>query len=264
MERQCFAKMFGLSTAIVLGTSLSAMASTVDLQFTWDGSLWQSGYTATYVSGADAIGIYKFNVAEPNPLNVPNPLYSVCLSPAGLLDSNPHTYTAYPFNQSGIGGSGTQGIYPSAWAQGGGQQWGVNNAAFLWSTYGMGIVSANNSSAAAALEFAIWTALYDSTGYGKLGAPNNWLAPTAQMDATTLGYYNNYVAAISSAPNHAMYTGDILQSTIADQGAGSGGSQEFFMLGTPVPEPTTMVMGAVLLLPFGASTLRMLRKSRIS
>jgi F0F1-type ATP synthase assembly protein I len=29
-----------------------------------------------------------------------------------------------------------------------------------------------------------------------------------------------------------------------------------------VPEPTTMIAGALLLLPFGASTLRILRKSR--
>lgn len=31
---------------------------------------------------------------------------------------------------------------------------------------------------------------------------------------------------------------------------------------TPIPEPTTMVAGALLLLPFGVSTLRMLRKNR--
>jgi hypothetical protein len=31
---------------------------------------------------------------------------------------------------------------------------------------------------------------------------------------------------------------------------------------TPVPEPTTMVAGALLLLPFGASTLRIVRKKR--
>jgi hypothetical protein len=29
---------------------------------------------------------------------------------------------------------------------------------------------------------------------------------------------------------------------------------------TPVPEPTTMIAGALLLLPFGASTLRILRR----
>lgn len=32
---------------------------------------------------------------------------------------------------------------------------------------------------------------------------------------------------------------------------------------TPVPEPTTMISGALLLLPFGASTLRILRKGRV-
>jgi hypothetical protein len=31
---------------------------------------------------------------------------------------------------------------------------------------------------------------------------------------------------------------------------------------TPVPEPTTMIAGALLLLPFGASTIRFLRKAR--
>ena len=31
---------------------------------------------------------------------------------------------------------------------------------------------------------------------------------------------------------------------------------------SPVPEPTTMVAGAMLLLPFGFSTLRMFRKTR--
>jgi choice-of-anchor C domain-containing protein len=33
---------------------------------------------------------------------------------------------------------------------------------------------------------------------------------------------------------------------------------------TPVPEPTTMVAGALLLLPFGASTLRVLRRNRVA
>jgi len=34
------------------------------------------------------------------------------------------------------------------------------------------------------------------------------------------------------------------------------------VFGTPVPEPTTMIAGALLLLPFGASTLRILRRSK--
>lgn len=43
-------------------------------------------------------------------------------------------------------------------------------------------------------------------------------------------------------------------------------SQDFYLAGfsaaAAVPEPTTMIAGALLLLPFGASTLRMLRKNR--
>ena len=34
------------------------------------------------------------------------------------------------------------------------------------------------------------------------------------------------------------------------------------VFGTPVPEASTMIAGALLLLPFGASTLRILRKTR--
>jgi hypothetical protein len=46
-----------------------------------------------------------------------------------------------------------------------------------------------------------------------------------------------------------------------DVAGGAGEGQEFIAKGVAVPEPTTMIAGA-LLLPFGASTLRMLRKSR--
>ena len=199
------------------------------------------------------------------------------MSPAGLLDGSTHTYNVLSFSQA------NPGIYPSAWATSTGpnpQYWGVNNAAYLWNAYGMGIVNntgnvGDQSQRAAALEFAVWTSLYNSMGYGKLGTtaaqvgPNYWAAPTSQMGSatdpnSTLYWYNTYVNALTtSGLNHAVYTGNVLESTIAvNGGAGSGGSQEFLLLGTPVPEPTTMVAGALLLLPFGASTLRILRKNR--
>lgn len=249
----------GLATALVLGACFSASA-TIDMTFTWADTHYEAGYSDTYINSSDAIGIYEFNTSGNG---IPNPFYSVCLSPAGLLDGNTHTYNILSFSEAG------QGIYPTAWAQSGGpnnQQWGINNAAWLWNTYGMNIV--NNKSpyagqqnqAAAALEFAVWTVLYDSSGYGKVTG-NSWTAPTGQMDATTLAYYNGFIDALTaSGISGPTFTGNVLESTIADTGAGSGGSQEFFMLGTPVPEPTTLVAGALLLLPFGASTLRLLRR----
>jgi hypothetical protein len=258
-----------LASAIMLGGSLSARA-TVDMTFTWSGTLYGAGYSAQYISTSDAIGIYAFNTSLPIGIGGSSTFYSVCLSPAGLLDGNMHTYNVKPFG----GGTGANpGIYPSNWAWSGPsatpQYWGVQNAAYIWHTFGMGIVDNTGnvgyqSQRAAALEFAVWTALYDSTGYGALGAPSNWIAPTGQMDATTLSYYNQYKAALISAGSSIpLYTGNILEGVGAvSGGAGSGQSQEFFMLGTPIPEPTTMIAGALLLLPFGASTLRSLRKNR--
>jgi hypothetical protein len=255
MKKIKLALAVGLTTALVLGASLSASAS-VDMTFTWGGTLYQAGYTAQYINGSDAIGIYKFNTTG---AGISNPFYSVCLSPNGLLDGATHTYDVLSFADA------APGIYPSAWAQSGGanpQYWGINNAAYLWNKYGMAVVTGNQNSAAAALEFAIWTSLYNSTGYGVAGA-GPWFAPTGQMDPTTLGYYTGFMAGLNtSGITGPQFTGNILESTVAATGPNSGGSQEFFMLGTPVPEPTTMIAGALLLLPFGASTLRVLRKNR--
>lgn len=268
MKRNSIAKTFGLPAALILGLSLSASA-TVTMQFTWGGTYYQSGFTASSpllpsgIAGNEAIGIYHFNTSGDS--TVPNPLYSVCLSPSGLLDGNPHTYNSYTFAEA------APGIWPNAWAQSTGlnpQYWGINNAAYLWNLYGMAIVNntggvytGNQDSAAAALQLAVWEVLYDSTGYGQLGG-NRWNAPT--LTSTTATYYNGFLTALTtSGLNHAIYTGNILESTIAlTQDGQSGGGQEFFLLGTPVPEPTTMMAGALLLVPLGMSTLRILRRNR--
>jgi hypothetical protein len=50
---------------------------------------------------------------------------------------------------------------------------------------------------------------------------------------------------------------------IGDTGGVSSGSVDINSITvSAVPEPTTMVAGALLLLPFGASALRILRKKR--
>ena len=268
MKTLRLAKTIGLTTALVLGAGLSARAA-VTMTFSWAGTYYEAGYTATYINSSDAIGIYKFNTSAED--GVPNPMWSVCLSPAGLLDSNSHTYNVLDFSTA------SPGIYPNTWAVVSGQPVGINNAAYLWNKYGMDIVNNTGNvgyqgQRAAALEFAIWTALYDSTGYGQLGPPNNWNWVAPSMDQTTQGYYDTDInGLISSGITGPQFTGNILEGQGAVSGGpNSGQSQEFFLLGTPaahitgtpVPEPTTLVAGALLLLPFGFSTLRILRKSR--
>jgi hypothetical protein len=161
--KQHSSKAVALFSALVLGTSMSARA-TVELQFQWGGTLYESGFSGQYVQSADAVGIYAFSTVGSNPAIDPpqNILYSVCLSPAGLLDSNQHTYNELPF------ATANPGIFPSQWQSGvingKTQYWGIQNAAYLWSTFGMNIVnghgaamglSGNSSEQAAALEFAI-------------------------------------------------------------------------------------------------------------
>ena len=278
MNRQSL-KTLAMVSAVVVGTSLIAQAS-VDMTFTWTGTLYQSGYSADnwspddsynhhLIVSADAIGIYAFTINRDGGTGLTTPFYSVCLDPAGLLDGNQHTYDVKSF------GGASPGDYPSAWAwaldsKGVKQYYGINNAAYLWSTFGLSIVNSGGDKAqrAAALEFAIWTALYDSQDYGKLGG-SLWTAPTSQMGLatdphSTLSYYNGYLTSLTSprALTGALYTGNILEGQGAGSGANSGQSQEFFFLGTPIPEPTTLVGGALLLLPLGASALRKFRKNR--
>ena len=65
---------------------------------------------------------------------------------------------------------------------------------------------------------------------------------------------------LSQANANAKYTGYLLIPTPESQYGLN--AQEMFYNVTPVPEPTTLIAGALLLLPFGASTLRVLRRNR--
>ena len=260
-----------LGVAVLFGASVTANA-TIVLQYTDTGTYAQAGFqadSASYINGNELIGIYHFNV---NPA-LPSEFYSVCLDPAGLLDRSWHVYTTLSFQQA------NPGIFPSAWKSGTvgsvTEYWGIQNASYLWNTYGLNIVNntgntGHQNERAAALEFAIWSALYNSTAYGAMNTGTGvgvW-HPNG-LDSTIQDYFDTYVTGLNNTHgNIPLYTGDILRGTGYNE---SGQQQEFLALGTPVPfsalgtpvpEPTTMIAGALLLLPFGASTLRFVRKNR--
>ena len=118
----------------------------------------------------------------------------------------------------------------------------------------------NASEQAAALEFAVWNALYNSTAYGAIGGSVYTHATLDLNEQNDYDIYNH--SLLSKGPNIPIYLGNVLEATgAAPLGNGQNGQdQEFFLLTTPVPEPTTLIAGALLLLPFGASTLRILRR----
>jgi hypothetical protein len=255
-----------LAAVLVMGVNSTARAS-VKMTYTDSGTFALAGFpadSASYINGSDLVGIYKFNTSAQD--GVPDPFYSVCLSPAGLLDRNEHTYDVISFSAS------NPGIYPSAWASGTvnntPQYWGIQNASYLWNTYGLNIVnnigntgSGSQSERAAGLEFAIWSALYNSTGYGQVATSgSHYVWHPNSLTGNVATDFSAYITALNGTHgNIPLYTGDILRGVDYTT---SGQQQEFLMLGAPVPEPTTMIAGALLLLPFGASTLRFFRKNR--
>jgi hypothetical protein len=91
--------------------------------------------------------------------------------------------------------------------------------------------------------------------------PITWSALTSGGSSTPINYGSLNIEGIVLSTGSgwaAGFTGlvdDVNINTIQ-------GNVQFDLESAPVPEPTTMIAGALLLLPFGASTIRLLRKTR--
>jgi hypothetical protein len=80
---------------------------------------------------------------------------------------------------------------------------------------------------------------------------------TVSIPGTTIGAESSGLfASIPGSPNSIAVT-----ETLSLSGSNPG-IQDFQNNYTVVPEPTTMIAGTLLLLPFGASTMRVLRRNR--
>ena len=112
----------------------------------------------------------------------------------------------------------------------------------LWGTYYS--AATTSASEAAALQVAIWRAV-------NLGEHPVALAFGA--DTTTQDAYNTATAMLGSITSYADLSG--LVGSVTDN------TQGYVVA---VPETTTVMAGALLLLPLGASMLRILRKTRMA
>jgi hypothetical protein len=129
--------------------------------------------------------------------------------------------------------------------------------AWLYSQFRAGNLNINSTTAAGDLQDAIWylegeTSSWTGDGYG--GDGSAFLAAAAHGTSTSLSIAEGTPGSIFNDSEGAygvvalnLYTqsGDFAQDQLA-----------------MVPEPTTMISGVLLLLPFGASTLRILRRNR--
>jgi len=105
-------------------------------------------------------------------------------------------------------------------------------------------------------------------GANGLGLPNNTAIATLNVPAGTLYLVAQWDGGSSTGNNSIYYLGGASgQITLVNDMKnyiGGNASQQalshFYLVSSPVPEPTTMIAGALLLLPFGLSAVRILRK----
>jgi hypothetical protein len=162
---------------------------------------------------------------------------------------------------------------------------GLYRAASLYAYYSPGIMSVvgngsgyswTDKEKGAALQLAIWEVLYDGSGANDISLYDVTIGGANGFQVASAYQINNSAnAAVVSLANtmlhnsSANYVNSSLDATFwnaVDANGNPRSSQDLIgpMSGTSkaVPEPTTILAGALLLLPFGVSTARILRKKR--
>jgi len=222
----------------------------------------------TAINGALAGGIAIQQVLPNNP-SLPVDYVTLCTDIQGTL----YLGSSYEYNTPTTPFSGQTGVNPTWGADNGpghilnsaaNAAQAIQNAAYLFYNYGQ-LTSAGlggTTEEKAALQLAVWSALYDTTDNGTvMGSRFSF----SGGDATAVAQANSWLSSLNSQADAGNfgYTGYLLSpSSLTANGAGSEPPQELFLGAAPVPEYSTVIAGALLLLPFGTSALRILRRNR--
>jgi hypothetical protein len=195
----------------------------------------------------------------------PAPLATVCVDLSGVLYlGDTYSFTGpLTFNGAGSGLDPTWGgknatgnTFNSANASA-----AIENAAYLFSTYS-GLLTTGSVSQKAALQLAVWSALYNTEGNSLGGAAgltvNSGRLSVTGGDATAISLADTMLASIPTT--FASYAGYLLQPDPTVQYGLTG--QELFDNVSAVPEPATVIAGMLLLLPLCASAFRIVRNRK--
>jgi hypothetical protein len=253
----------GLALTLIVVWSVSQANATVSYQIGNGGLEYQTIQLAGYNSGnafsalAGGIAITRTG----GDTGVPNNYVTVCTDVGGTL----YLGWTYTYDKP-VAFSGLSGVNPNWGADNGfggtptevSAARAIQNAAELFYTH-FDVLNGSDTIAKAALQLAMWDAIYDTDASGNLTG-NRF---TFSGNAAALA--QEYLDALTHT---TTYTGGLLYPDPLNQGNPNGEPPQELLMRTqdftPVPEPTTVLAGALLLLPFGASTLRILRKRQVA
>jgi hypothetical protein len=219
---------------------------------------------------AGQYGVYSFTVSDVVGGTIPGlaagtTFWSTCLSPGGELSSGSYTYNYETF------AAANNGLNPSAWTSGNGQLWGIQNANYIWNSFASAALGLNGAaahglttpSAGAALEMAMYVALYDSTGYGTYSdAAGSKFVPTG-FDKDFMTALNDDLGVLNAtAVAQNLASGYLLVPT--DPSASGPSGQEFIFMApfndnvaaVPEPAPAGVLAGVVALLAVSGGVVR--------
>jgi hypothetical protein len=209
----------------------------------------------------------------------PSSYVSLCTDFMGSLYlGNTYTYNS-PVS---ISSSGLTGIAPVWGADNSGKSagsadltsatYGLDNAAQLFYN-NISVLTSGTTDQKAALQLAVWTALYDTTSVGAVTGSRfgfNVASAAGSLAATLIGELVNPTSSSYVAPPVGLLVPS--PATAANGNNPDGAPPQELLVAlptptpvppTPVPEASTVITGALLLLSFGVCSLKSFGKSRI-
>ena len=139
---------------------------------------------------------------------------------------------------------------------------GLENAATLAVKFGA-VLTSGNFDQAAALQLAVWTVLYDSTGVGTVNSAGAFQVASGSAVYTDVNTFLSELASTAPASSEILLpdpddssNGGLLSNH------GDNEPPQALLLVTPVPEASSIITGAMLLLSFGLCSLRTFSKIR--
>jgi len=217
------------------------------------------GIDGTSYSGvlAGGLKITQTGVIDPT---APSEYITLCADVQGTL----YLGSTYTYNAPVAFGS-LSGLNPT-WGANNSAAQAIQNAAELFYTHLGELQQSGNEVNKAALQLAVWSALYNTDA---LGAISGSRFTFGGGDAAAVAQANIWLGLLATDPSGLTYTGGIFVPS-PDIQYGHTPQELLYAPApvtsssvSPVPEPTTVIAGALLLLPFGASAVRVLRKKRV-